>query len=105
SRDMVGGWVACAVLLLSVPVVDMRYPWPHEVSAMIAVVISTLLYRQAKGQFVLRMLLVIWALAAIEFLVIERLFDRWTMMPYWVLEMPAAFMFFAALLLGHFYLR
>jgi uncharacterized membrane-anchored protein len=68
-------------------------------------VISTLLYRLAKGQFVLRMLLVIWALAAIEFLVIERLFDRWTMMPYWVLEMPAAFMFFAALLLGHFYLR
>lgn len=105
SRDMVGGWVACAVLLLSAPVVDMRYPWPHEVSAMLAVVISTLLYRQAKGQFVLRMLLVIWALAAIEFLVIERLFDRWTMMPYWVLEMPAAFMFFAALLLGHFYLR
>lgn len=105
SRDLVGGWVACAVLLLSVPVVDMRYPWPHEVSAMIAVVISTLLYRLAKGQFVLRMLLVIWALAAIEFLVIERLFDRWTMMPYWVLEMPAAFMFFAALLLGHFYLR
>lgn len=105
SRDLVGGWVACAVLLLSVPVVDMRYPWPHEVSAMIAVVISTLLYRLAKGQFVLRMLLVIWALAAIEFLVIERLFDRWTMMPYWVLEMPAAFMFFAALLLGHLYLR
>lgn len=105
SRDLVGGWVACAVLLLSVPVVDMRYPWPHEVSAMIAVVISTLLYRLAKGQFVLRMLLVIWALAAIEFLMIERLFDRWTMMPYWVLEMPAAFMFFAALLLGHFYLR
>uniref|UniRef100_UPI003D011B8E GDYXXLXY domain-containing protein n=1 Tax=Alcaligenes faecalis TaxID=511 RepID=UPI003D011B8E len=105
SRDLVGGWVACAVLLLSVPVVDMRYPWPHEVSAMIAVVISTLLYRLAKGQFVLRMLLVIWALAAIEFLMIERLFDRWTMMPYWVLEMPAAFMFFAALLLGHLYLR
>ncbi|QXR36085.1 GDYXXLXY domain-containing protein [Alcaligenes aquatilis] len=105
SRDLVGGWVACAVLLLSVPLVDMRYPWPHEVSAMIAVVISTLLYRLAKGQFVLRMLLVIWALAAIEFLVIERLFDRWTMMPYWVLEMPAAFMFFAALLLGHLYLR
>lgn len=105
SRDLVGGWVACAVLLLSVPVVDMRYPWPHEASAMIAVVISTLLYRLAKGQFVLRMLLVIWALAAIEFLVIERLFDRWTMMPYWVLEMPAAFMFFAALLLGHLYLR
>lgn len=105
SRDLVGGWVACAVLLLSVPVVDMRYPWPHEVSAMIAVVISTLLYRLAKGQFVLRMLLVIWALAAIEFLVIERLFDRWTMMPYWVLEMPAVFMFFAALLLGHLYLR
>lgn len=105
SRDLVGGWVACAVLLLSVPVVDMRYPWPHEVSAMIAVVISTLLYRLAKGQFVLRMLLVIWALAAIEFLVIERLFDRWAMMPYWVLEMPAAFMFFAALLLGHLYLR
>lgn len=105
SRDLVGGWVACAVLLLSVPVVDMRYPWPHEVSAMIAVVISTLLYRLAKGQFVLRMLLVIWALAAIEFLVIERLFDRWTMMPYWVLELPAAFMFFAALLLGHLYLR
>lgn len=104
-RDLVGGWVACAVLLLSVPLVDMRYPWPHEVSAMIAVVISTLLYRLAKGQFVLRMLLVIWALAAIEFLVIERLFDRWTMMPYWVLEMPAAFMFFAALLLGHLYLR
>lgn len=105
SRDLVGGWVACAVLLLSVPVVDMRYPWPHEVSAMIAVVISTLLYRLAKGQFVLRMLLVIWALAAIEFLMIERLFDRWTMMPYWVLELPAAFMFFAALLLGHLYLR
>ncbi|MGE8522156.1 MAG: GDYXXLXY domain-containing protein [Alcaligenes faecalis] len=105
SRDLVGGWVACAVLLLSVPVVDMRYPWPHEVSAMIAVVISALLYRLAKGQFVLRMLLVIWALAAIEFLMIERLFDRWTMMPYWVLEMPAAFMFFAALLLGHLYLR
>lgn len=105
SRDLVGGWVACAVLLLSVPVVDMRYPWPHEVSAMIAVVISTLLYRLAKGQFVLRMLLVIWALAAIEFLMIERLFDRWTMMPYWVLEIPAAFMFFAALLLGHLYLR
>ncbi|UYY87439.1 GDYXXLXY domain-containing protein [Alcaligenes sp. SMD-FA] len=105
SRDLVGGWVACAVLLLSVPLVDMRYPWPHEVSAMIAVVISTLLYRLAKGQFVLRMLLVIWALAAIEFLVIERLFDRWAMMPYWVLEMPAAFMFFAALLLGHLYLR
>lgn len=105
SRDLVGGWVACAVLLLSVPVVDMRYPWPHEVSAMIAVVISTLLYRLAKGQFVLRMLLVIWALAAIEFLMIERLFDRWTMMPSWVLEMPAAFMFFAALLLGHLYLR
>ena len=105
SRDLVGGWVACAVLLLSVPVVDMRYHWPHEVSAMIAVVISTLLYRLAKGQFVLRMLLVIWALAAIEFLMIERLFDRWTMMPYWVLEMPAAFMFFAALLLGHLYLR
>lgn len=105
SRDLVGGWVACAVLLLSVPVVDMRYPWPHEVSAMIAVVISTLLYRLAKGQFVLRMLLVIWALAAIEFLMIERLFDRWTMMPYWMLEMPAAFMFFAALLLGHLYLR
>ena len=105
SRDLVGGWVACALLLLSVPLVDMRYPWPPEVSAMIAVVISTLLYRLAKGQFVLRMLLVIWALAAIEFLVIERLFDRWAMMPYWVLEMPAAFMFFGALLLGHFYLR
>ena len=104
SRDLVGGWVACAVLLLSVPLVDIRYPWPHEVSAMIAVVISTLLYRLAKGQFVLRMLLVIWALAAIEFLVIERLFDRWAMMPYWVLEMPAAFMFFAALSLGHLYL-
>lgn len=105
SRDLVGGWVACALLLLSAPLVDMRYPWPPEASAMIAVVISTLLYRLAKGQFVLRMLLVIWALAAIEFLVIERLFDRWTMMPYWVLEMPAAFMFFAALLLGHVYLR
>ncbi|AYR21045.1 GDYXXLXY domain-containing protein [Alcaligenes faecalis] len=105
SRDLVGGWVACALLLLSVPLVDMRYPWPPEASAMIAVVISTLLYRLAKGQFVLRMLLVIWALAAIEFLVIERLFDRWAMMPYWVLEMPAAFMFFGALLLGHFYLR
>ena len=105
SRDLVGGWVACALLLLSAPIVDMRYPWPHEVSAILAVVISALLYRQAKGQFVLRMLLVIWALAAVEFLVIERLFDRWTMMPYWVLEMPAAFMFFAALLVGHFYLR
>ncbi|QFY76311.1 DUF2157 domain-containing protein [Alcaligenes faecalis] len=105
SRDLVGGWVACAILLLSAPIVDMRYPWPHEVSAMLAVVISTLLYRQAKGQFVLRMLLTLWALAAIEFLVIERLFDRWTMMPYWVLEMPAAVMFLAALLLGHLYLR
>lgn len=105
SQDLVGGWVACALLLLSVPVMDLRYPWPLEASAMIAVVISTLLYRLAKGQFVLRMLLVIWALAAIEFLVIERLFDRWTMMPYWVLEMPAAFMFFAALWLGHLYLR
>ncbi|QTC01845.1 GDYXXLXY domain-containing protein [Alcaligenes sp. SORT26] len=105
SRDLVGGWVACAILLLSMPIVDMRYPWPNEVSAMLAVVISTLLYRQAKGQFVLRMLLTLWALAAIEFLVIERLFDRWAMMPYWVLEIPAAFMFFAALLLGHLYLR
>lgn len=105
SRDLVAGWVACAILLLSVPIVDMRYPWPHEVSALLAVVISIVLYRQAKGQFVLRMLLTLWALTAIEFLVIERLFDRWTMMPYWVLEMPAVFMFFTALLLGHLYLR
>ena len=105
SRDLVGGWVACAVLLLSVPAIDTSYPWPQEVSAVLAVVISALLYRQAKGQFVLRMLLVIWALAAVEFLVIERLFDRWTVMPYWVLEMPAVFMFFAALLVGHCYLR
>lgn len=105
SRDLVGGWVACALLLLSVPIVEARYPWPPEISALLALVISTVLYRLAKGQFVLRMLLVLWALAAIEFLVVERLFERWTTLPYWILELPAALMFFGALLLGHFQLR
>lgn len=100
-RDLVGGWVLCAVLLLSAPLIDGYYPWPREVSALLGVLVAGLLYRQARGQFVLRFLLAAWALLGLQYLFIDRLLERMQEPPGWLLSLPGLLFFLLALWLGH----
>lgn len=100
-RDLVGGWVLCAVLLLSAPVLDGYYPWPVEISALLGVIVAGLLYRQARGQFVLRFLVASWALLGLQYLLIDRSLERMQDTADWLLGLPGLCFFLLALWLGH----
>ncbi|WP_341668132.1 GDYXXLXY domain-containing protein [Alcaligenes sp. SDU_A2] len=100
-RDLVGGWVVCAVLLLSAVVLDERLPWPVEISALIGTVIGGLLYWQARAQSVLRFLLATWVLLGLQFLLLDRVWERVHDVPVWLFSLPGLFFFLLAVVLGH----